>query len=143
MRAQQSPADPFCQQEAQLQQHTRYTHEQTDMLPQAHMNMYSSPPPTCASLFLLRFSSTSLLAMGKLRSIDSNALRVITITRTVLRDLRGQRARQPTQQVFQTPTIGQHKLYTWCLCCQQKFCEPVPTAPHPGFVPQGIMLTNT
>jgi hypothetical protein len=35
----------------------------------------------------LRFSSTSLLAMGKLRSIDSKALRVITITRTVLRDL--------------------------------------------------------
>jgi hypothetical protein len=28
--------------------------------------------------------------MGKVRSIDSKALRVITITRTVLRDLRGQ-----------------------------------------------------
>lgn len=43
--------------------------------------------PTCASLLRFRFSSTSREAMGKLRSMDSKALRVMTITRTVLRDL--------------------------------------------------------
>lgn len=49
----------------------------------------SVPQHTCASERRLRFSSTSLLAIGKLRSIDSKALRVMTITLTVLRDLQG------------------------------------------------------
>jgi hypothetical protein len=42
---------------------------------------------TCASLRRRKFSSTRRLAMGKLRSMDSKALREMTITRTVLSDL--------------------------------------------------------